>query len=106
MNEKSYLKKDQILTDNAKMIFGNDLVSTAYYADYYYAHHGEKEKQHILDGLKRQSKINHNVCGEIEQDSLNIVIDFKNGRSVLFTNSEWGSMSSYLHSEFTHEIYD
>lgn len=99
------LKEDKGLTENAKLIFGEDLVSAAYYVENYYEHKKDdvKHRERILKSFEYNAEKNKKIVGEIEQDGMNIVIDFKNGKSVYFSNSEWGAMDSYDHKNMTIE---
>ena len=99
------LKEDKGLTENAKMIFGEDFVIAAYYSANYYEHKKDdaEHRKYILNNLERDSEKNKKVNGVIDQDGMDIVIDFKNGKSVYFSNSEWGAMDSYDHGNMTIE---
>lgn len=99
------LKEDEFLTKKAKDIFGKKLVKSAYYVEYYFEHKKDDidHREYVLKNLEMMSERNNEDDGEIEQDGMDIVIDFNNNKSVFFHNSEWGSMSSYSHIESTNE---
>lgn len=94
------LKEVDKVTEIAKNIFG-DIVSKVYYADYYQDYEGQKN---IVESMDYSIKNAFNTEESIEQDGRNIVIEFINGRKVLFSNSEWGSMESFYDSEIKEVI--
>lgn len=95
MNEKYLLKEDKNMTKVAKNIFG-DIVNNAYYAEINYSFIPEEETILKLDKLILNSVHKEE---EIDQDAKVIVIEFINGKRVIFHNSEWGSMSALKSEE-------
>lgn len=83
------------LTEIAKNIFGEDIVDSAYVTTWdLMSPKGEiikrieKESEHYSDS-NPDCKPN-----EIDTDSKEIVVTFKNGKSVEFSSSEWGAVRS------------
>lgn len=106
MNTRYVLKEVGKVTEIAKNIFGN-IVSKVYYADYYqdYQDYQDYEgRENIVEKMDYLIKNSFNTEESIEQDGKNIVIEFTNGRKVLFSNSEWGSMESFSDSEIKEVI--
>lgn len=82
---KYLMKQDARLTEAARNVFG-DIVSCAYSC-----------YPHFRDGRPRKAdyasvEMYKGTVSEIDNGALDICIEFTNGRKVLFTNSEWGTM--------------
>ena len=84
---KYLMKADARLTEATKNVFG-DVVSVAYSCC-----------MHFRDGRPRKAdytkvKMYMGPATEIDNGAIDMCIEFTNGRKVLFTNSEWGTMQS------------
>lgn len=88
MSHSCVIRKSKPLTDAAKKLFG-DIVKIAYYCEPYYKHLGMLNAIERLD--KQESSATY-ADDSIDQDSKTIVIEFVNGNTIVFYNSEWGSM--------------
>lgn len=96
MSQLYILKEVDKVTEIAKNIFG-DIVSKVYYATCYYEHLGDKNRDDdYFDYLIKHS---FNSETSIEQDGKDIIIEFTNGRKVIFSNSEWGAMDAFSDNE-------
>ncbi len=85
--EKLAIVRDAALEQMAKTIFGAGLVDKAYVNSYWFDSRTACEnKERLARELYEEGD------DEICLDGKNIVILFTNGRAVLFTNSEWGSI--------------
>ncbi len=95
MNEMYILKEAESVASVAKNIFG-DIVNKVYYAELHYDFRDEEKTIASID-----YKINHsfNDNKSIDQDDKTIIIEFVNGKRVIFFNSEWGSMEAFNSSE-------
>lgn len=78
-------KKDEVLETAAKRVFG-DIVVSAYSCGIYFQ--DRKPNRSLYSAIKMYK----DESPEINNGSKDICIEFTNGRKVLFTNSEWGSM--------------
>jgi hypothetical protein len=85
--EKLAIMRDDKLEQMAKTIFGAGLVDKAYVASYWFYNSTGHENKCRLAG-----EIYEEVADEICIDGKNIIILFTNGKAVLFTNAEWGSI--------------
>ena len=88
--EKYILKKCSKTTKIAKNIFGN-IVKDVFYAKQHFEFCSEKETISEIDSMIENSS---HIENSIDQDASTIVIEFLNGKKVMFSNSEWGSMTS------------
>ena len=84
---KYLMKADARLTEATRNVFG-DVVSVAYSCC-----------MHFRDGRPRKAdyakvKMYMGPATEIDNGAIDMCIEFTNGRKVLFTNSEWGTMQS------------
>ena len=84
---KYLMREDARLTEAAKNVFG-DIVSKAYSCRMYF-----KDGKPKKDDFSDIEMYTHGIV-EIENGKLDICIEYTNGRQVLFTNSEWGSISN------------
>lgn len=99
MNTKYILKEVEAVTKIAQNIFG-DIVQKVYYADLHYNHVDEAQTIATIDKAIENAS---NSETSIDQDTRTIIIEFINGRKVVFSNSEWGSMEVF-HSAEIHKI--
>jgi len=90
MKEQYILKEVESVTQIAKNIFG-DIVEKVYYAEIAYAFIAESE---TIERIDNQIESASNQENSIDQDCKTVVIEFVNGRKVIFSNSEWGCMES------------
>ena len=95
MNETYILKENKSVTEIAKNIFG-DIVCKVYYAG---VHYGSIEEERVISTIDNEIKTAFNSDTSIDQDGRTIIIEFVNGRKVIFSNSEWGSMEIFNDSE-------
>jgi hypothetical protein len=86
------LKYDKNLTIMASRIFGEDIVESAYVSKITHTGVTGSNLEREIVGLKEQGF--DTVQDEIDNSGKDIVITFKNGSSVEFTNSEWGGIAS------------
>lgn len=87
------------LSDKAKLIFGEDLVKTAYYM-YSVITNPKNDLRIFKNALEDASEI-QKVAGTNESISLDareILIEFVNGRFVSAYTSEWGSIDLFGNS--------
>lgn len=87
------LKYDENLTLMASRIFGEDIVESAYLTKITHTGITGSNLEREIVGLKEQRF--DTAHDEIDNSGKDIVITFKNGNSVEFTNSEWGGISSF-----------
>lgn len=87
------LIKDEKLTRDAKKVFGDELVLSAYIAEGIITDQADAERDLIKRDSWDKSELYDDFDG-IAYDRSTIVIQFSNNRYVLFTNSEWGSMEN------------
>lgn len=80
---EDYHNYSEKLTNIARNIFG-DIIEAVYSA--YYDKHNKLQVEKMLDTYEHTNT-------SIECDTLTIVMHFKNGNIVSFTNSEWGQIS-------------
>ena len=78
-------KETTELTNIAKNIFGDIVESVS--IEYY----DEDALEHQISKIIEQS-----TEQTLQYDSQTIMIKFINGKSVIFTNSEWGSINTYI----------
>lgn len=95
MKETYFVKEVEAVTKIAKNIFG-DIVKKAYYCEVHYSSITEAETIATID---REIANSFHTETSIDQDGRTIVIEFVNGRSVVFSNSEWGSMEKFEFNE-------
>jgi len=89
------IKRDDKLTSQLKIIFG-DLVVDSFVADRIY-----DDQESIRDEVKRNQLLNmmqqsdELSNGEWVQfpDSSDVIVMFSNGKKIIFSNSEWLSLS-------------
>jgi len=96
MTDAYILKEVEAVTTIAKNIFG-DIVHKVYYAEVHYDHREESQTISMID---RQITSACNSEKSIDQDAKTIIIEFTNGRKVVFSNSEWGSMEAFSDDEY------
>jgi hypothetical protein len=89
MKEKTVRRRDDLLEKAAKGVFGADIVAAAYVTTYRYDDCTVDEIDERLERAKCKEKLDY-----IDNSSKTVIIEFKNGRVVRFTNSEWGSIST------------
>lgn len=93
MKAKSLLLESEKLTQIAKNIFG-DIVNKVYYHDDYYhedfLESTKAEMSRYLSGLEDES-----TDTSISIDFNEIVIDFTNGKRVIFSASDFGDISKF-----------
>lgn len=87
------LKYDKNLTLMASRIFGEDIVESAYVTRITHTGVTGSNLEHEIVRLKEQAF--DAIHDEIDNSGKDIVITFKNGNSVEFTNSEWGGIASF-----------
>lgn len=95
MKDQYILKEVAEVTKIAKHIFG-DIVNKVYYAEVSYDFVTEEDSIARIDKYIETAQ---NKEDGIDQDCRMIVIEFVNGRNVIFSNSEWGSMEAFHTSE-------
>lgn len=95
MKDVYMLKEVEAVTKIAKNIFG-DIVHKVYYAESHYANVEEAE---TIARIDREISSSFHTENCIDQDGRTIVIEFINGRSVVFSNSEWGGMEKFDFNE-------
>jgi hypothetical protein len=93
------IRKDVNLLKMAVSIFGEDIVETCYITTGTYGKRVEKEIE-----LSLANEAYKKVEDVIDIDAKHIIIKFKNGKYVLFTNSEWGSISNIDMAKCTREV--
>lgn len=86
MNEKTAIRKDKKLTELAKEIFG-DIVVTAYVTTYVY----DCSNDDVMDRLDSEG-FNNAIDEYIDYGAQKILIKFTNGNIVEFENSEWATI--------------
>ena len=91
MKNVDMLKEVEAVTKIAKNIFG-DIVHKVYYAESHFAHVDEAI---TIASIDRDIANSSHSETTIDQDGKTIVIEFINGRSVVFSNSEWGAMEKF-----------
>jgi hypothetical protein len=91
------LKEVEAVTKIAQNIFG-DIVHKVYYAESHYSNVDEATTIAMID---REIENSFHSETSIDQDGRTIVIEFVNGRSVVFSNSEWGAMEKF---EFNDDV--
>jgi hypothetical protein len=80
-------KKDYSLLLLAEEVFGDDIVKNAYVSTWIFKSDNDSE---VTNRLSEESNyFSSNAEYGLGMDSSNIVIEFKNGRKILFTSSEW-----------------
>lgn len=87
--DKVVIRRDMILEKMASRIFGEDIVDSAYITTWDYGNSGKGEVEKRL-----KENIYESDTDGIDNGAKNIIIKFKNGHAVLFTNSEWGSIDA------------
>ena len=95
MNEMYILKEVESVTEIAKNIFG-DIVNKVYYAE---LHYDFRDEAIAIASIEYKIKHSFNDDKSINQDDKTIIIEFVNGKRVIFSNSEWGSMEAFNSSE-------
>lgn len=80
------MREDTRLSTVAKNVYG-DIVDTAYIGTLYY-----KDSDPTPTDYDTIDSYAGTETDQISNDKLMIVIQFTNGRKVLITNSEWGSI--------------
>lgn len=94
MSQLYILKEVKKVTEIAKNIFG-DIVAKVYYAERDYS----DDYNRVVNSINHSIETAFNCEESIEQDGKDIVIEFTNGRKVMFSNSEWGCMESFYDSD-------
>ena len=87
--DKVVIRRDMILEKMASRIFGEDIVDSAYITTWDYGNSGKGEVEKRL----KENIYESDTCG-IDIGAKDIIIKFRNGHAVLFTNSEWGSIDA------------
>jgi hypothetical protein len=95
MKDVYMLKEVEAVTKIAKNIFG-DIVHKVYYAE---SHYSTVEEAETIARIDREIASSFHTENSIDQDGRTIVIEFVNGRSVVFSNSEWGAMEKFEFDE-------
>lgn len=88
------LKYDKNLTIMASCIFGEDIVESAYVTRLTHTGVTGSNLEREIVQLKEQ-RFDTVHDDEIDNSGKDIVITFKNGKSVEFTNSEWGGIAPF-----------
>lgn len=88
MTQDTAARRDPNLEQMAKNIFGDDIVDSAYVTTYNFTHCVNDAPKRLDDELYEK------VEDEIDLDSKDIIIKFKNGNAIILTNSEWGCLAS------------
>jgi hypothetical protein len=85
MEDIYVIRKDANLLKMTVAIFGEDIIESCYITTWDYKTYTKKEIELFLanEAYKKVEDV-------IDIDAKNIIIKFKNGKYVLFTNSEWG----------------
>lgn len=84
------IREDSKLLRQARTVFG-DLVKKAWVTAYHYDHVPKSDTE---ERLKMSSdKLNErNKAGTLRYDTEDIILEFSNGKTVMFTSSEWNAM--------------
>jgi hypothetical protein len=72
--------KSNVLLKLAKRLFGNVVINAYIMSD------------NTGEAISNVEKIVHNSKGNLRYDAANVVLEFSNGKKVLFENLEWASM--------------
>lgn len=80
-----YHLRSKKLTEIARNIFGEDIIDGVY-VEYF----DKKDIQNIKKDIESKNKNSENF---ISCDNKTVVVKFKNGNLISFTNSEWGSIA-------------
>lgn len=91
MKDVYMLKEVEAVTKIAKNIFG-DIVHKVYYCE---SHYAQVDEADTIARIDREVAGSFHTDTSIDQDGRTIVIEFVNGRSVVFSNSEWGGMEKF-----------
>lgn len=94
MTQLYILKEVENIAKIAKNIFG-DIISKVYYAEFSDNEENEAGRERAVKLFSLLESLSGNTENSISQDGRNIVIEFVNGRKVIFDNSEWGSMEKF-----------
>ena len=90
MKKKTAVIHSKKLTKEVKKIFGN-IVKSEYIKINFFPEYGD-EKELILSEKMSEILFKKNI---IQYDTVNIIIEFTNNRSVLFCASEWAHFISH-----------
>ena len=85
---RTAIRKNKDLLKAAKRVFGDELVINAWITTL----DAGFEPDYVRSRLDEETSNVQPGKSELRYDAQNIVIEFCNGRKVLFTNSEWASM--------------
>lgn len=97
--QKYILKESAQVTAFAKNIFG-DIISKVFYAKENYDFYTEEEIIESIDSTIENSSSNEN---DLDLGALTLIIEFINGKKVIFTNSEWGDAKPFT-DDLIHKI--
>lgn len=88
MDEKKAIRADAALLAMCQRIFGVDIVKGAYVVTYDYGNCDPGEVKQRLD----EATFTDDGKAEISYDAQEILVEFCNGNSVIFQNSEWATI--------------
>lgn len=93
MGTKSLLLESEKLTQIAKNIFGDIVNKVYYHDDYYFDDRIEYTKESMIRFLStiEFASDNNSICA----DYIEVVIEFTNGKCVMFNTSDWGHISVF-----------
>ena len=96
--DKIPMRKDFSLLKEAKRIFGNEMVLTAWVCTWQVSDISTEEE--VSDRLDKAKWVISDNLNEMTVGSADIVLEFSNGNKVYFTNSEWGSFSKITEKDY------
>jgi len=88
--EKTIARKNLKLLELAENVFGNGIVVDAFVTTWAFADCTHEEISHRLD-YEDERVFKNNDGGGLDLSCLDIILEFCNGRKIIFSNSEWGS---------------
>lgn len=87
-----YIHSD-VLLHHARNVFGNDIIDYAYIVIDYYNNDDRYSKEYVLNEFNKQESFIDSLNNSLRYDTVQIALTFINGRTVLFTASEWAHIS-------------
>lgn len=85
------VREDGKLLRQARAVFG-DLVKKAWITGYHYDHMQKGEAEDLLTAAAKRLHESQKKDG-LRYDNETIVLEFNNGRTIMFSGSEWASMN-------------
>lgn len=85
------VREDGKLLRQARAVFG-DLVKKAWITGYHYDHMPQGEAEGLLTASAKRLHAAQKK-DELRYDNESIVLEFSNGRTIMFSGSEWASMN-------------